>query len=207
MAPIRLAIIGLSEAAKTSWASQAHLPYLLSERGRQRYQIVALLNSSKASAEKAIEAYGLSPDTKAYGSPQDLAADKNVEMVVCTTRVDVHYDTVKPSVVAGKTVFVEWPLAENVGRARELADLAKTSGSQTLVGLQGRVAPSIVKVREVVRSGVIGKVLSSDVVAYTPFGGGNTISEGVAYFLDKKVGGNPVTIAFAHSAYPSWQPV
>ena len=202
MAPIRLAIIGLPQAAKTSWTSQAHLPYLLSERGRQRYQIVALLNSSKASAEKAIEAYGLSPDIKAYGSPEDLAADKDVEMVVCTTRVDVHYDTVKPSVEAGKTVFVEWPLAENVGRARELADLAKVSGSQTLVGLQGRVAPSITKVREVMQNGAIGKVLSSDVVAYTPFGGGNSMTEGLAYFLDKKVGGNPITIAFAHSAYP-----
>ena len=198
MAPIRIALIGLSQAAKTSWASQGHLPYLLSERGKARYKIVALLNSSEEAAKKAIQAYDLSPDTKAYGSPNDLAADKDVDLVVCTTRVDVHYDTIKPSVEAGKDVFVEWPLAENVTRAAELAQAAQKSGSQTVIGLQARVAPAMLKVRELIDGGVIGKVVSSDVVAFTPGGGGTSISEGLGYFLDKKVGGNPVTIAFGH---------
>lgn len=199
MVPIRIAIIGLSQAAKTSWASQGHLPYLLSERGRARYQIVALLNSSTEAAKKAIEAYNLPADVKVYGSPQDMAADSDADLVVCTTRVDVHYDTIRPSVEAGKNVFVEWPLAENVTRATELSDLARKSGSKTLVGLQGRVAPPVLKVKEILQNGAIGKVLSSDVQAFTPGGGGDSMSEGLAYFLHKQIGGNPVTIAFAHS--------
>ena len=203
MAPLRIALIGLSRAAKTSWASQGHLPYLLSERGRQRYQIAALLNSSKDAAKKAIEEYKLSPDVKAYGSPQDLAADPDIDLVVCTTRVDVHYDTIKPSVEAGKNVFVEWPLAENLSRATELANAAKKSGSGTLIGLQGRVAPSVLKLKELLQKDTIGKVLSSEFQAYTPGGGGESISEGLSYFLDKKVGGNPVVIAFGHSELPS----
>lgn len=199
MAPIRLALIGLSEAAKTSWASQGHLPYLLSERGKERYKITALLNSSVDAAKRAIEAYSLGSDVKAYGAPQDLAADKDIDLVACTTRVDVHYETIKPSVEAGKNVFVEWPLAENATRARELAEAAKKSGSKTIVGLQGRVAPPILKLKQLVRDGTIGKVVSSDFTAFTPGGGGDSMSEGLAYFLDKKVGGNPVTIAFAHT--------
>lgn len=199
MAPIRLALIGLSQAAKTSWAADGHLPYLLSERGRERYQIAALLNSSSKAAEKAIESYKLGPAVKAYGSPQDLAIDPEIDLVVCTTRVDVHYDTIKPSVQAGKAVFVEWPLVENAGRAAELADLAKQSGSRTLIGLQARVAPVVLKVKDLLREGAIGKVVSSDVLAFTPGSGRDSMSEGLAYFLDKKVGGNPVTIAFGHS--------
>ena len=201
MAPIRIALIGLSKSAKTSWAATGHLPYLLSPRGKEKYQIVALLNSSKEAAKKAIEAYELPTNAKAYGSPDELAADPDIDLVVCTTRVDVHYKTIKPSVAAGKNVFVEWPLAENAGRALELAQLAEQSGSKTLVGLQGRVAPSILKVKDVIQSGQIGKVVGSDVQAFTPGGGGDTMSEGLAYFLDKKVGGNPVTIAFGHSAF------
>lgn len=199
MAPIRVALIGLSQSAKTSWASQAHLPYLLSERGRQRYKIVALCNSSQEAAKKAISFYELPSDVKAYGSPKELADDPDIDLVACATRVDVHYDTIKPSVIAGKNVFVEWPLAENVSRATELAEAAKQSGSSTLIGLQARVAPSILKVKEVIESGSIGKVVSSDVLGYTPGGGGNSISEGLAYFMEKKVGGNPVSIAFGHS--------
>lgn len=207
MAPIRLALIGLSQAAKTSWASQGHLPYLLSERGRSRYQIVALLNSNVDAAKRAIQAYNLAADVRAYGSPHDLAADNEIDLVVCATRVDTHYDAVKPSLDAGKNVFVEWPLAENVSRAAELADLARKSGSATLVGLQARVAPSAIKVKELVNDGALGRVLSSEVQAFTPGGGGNSISEGLAYFLDKKVGGNPVTIAFAHSPSSTSPPV
>lgn len=201
MPPIRIALIGLSASAKTGWASRGHLPYLLSTRGKSRYQIVALLNSSVSAAENAIKDFDLGPEVKAYGSPNDLAADADVDLAVCTTRVDVHYDAIMPCVEAGKRVYVEWPLAENVSRARELKAAAEKSGSTTLVGLQGRVVPVIVKLKELVRSGLIGKIVGSDIWACTSGGGGWEMSEGLAYFLDKKVGGNPITIGLGHSEY------
>lgn len=199
MAPIRIALIGLSQSAKTSWASEGHLPYLLSDRGRERYRIVALLNSSEDAARRAIESYGLDAKVKAYGSPEALAVDSDVDLVVNTTRVDVHYSTIEPSVKAGKAVFVEWPLAENHRRAEALARYAQQRGSKTLVGLQARVAPATLKVKEVIQAGTIGRVVSSVVQAHTSRGGGLSISEGLAYFIDKKVGGNPMTIALGHS--------
>lgn len=64
--PIRVGILGLS---KTGWASTAHLPYLLSSKGLEKYQIVAVCNSSETSAREAIKLYGLSDKTKAYGDP------------------------------------------------------------------------------------------------------------------------------------------
>ncbi|KAI1853265.1 hypothetical protein JX266_001971 [Neoarthrinium moseri] len=198
MAPIRLGIIGLSANAITSWASNAHLPYLLSPAGRSKYQIVALCNSSVDAARAAIKKYGLDSETRAYGSPEDIAADPNVQLVAVCTRVDNHYDTALPSVRAGKDVYVEWPLAENAGRAGELAALAKEKGGRTVVGLQGWFAPAVVKLRELITSGRIGKVLSSEVAA----AGGSIdrlfLSPGLKYFVDRKVGGNIVTIGFGH---------
>lgn len=94
MPPIRLALVGLSQSAKTSWAAEGHLPCLLCSRGRQKYKIAALLNSSTSAAEKAIAYYKLDADVKAYGSPRALASDPDIDLVVCTTRVDVHYDTI-----------------------------------------------------------------------------------------------------------------
>ncbi|KAF4426515.1 transcription co-repressor GAL80 [Fusarium acutatum] len=158
MAPIRTAIIGLSSSAKTSWASNTHLQYLNSPLGRSKYQIIALQNSSLQAAKNAIAHYNLPPETKAYGTPEDLAADKDVELVVVATRVDVHHSSALPSVKAGKDLYVEWPLAQDVTHARELVDAAREKGVKTIVGLQGRYAPPIKKLRDIVREGRIGKI-------------------------------------------------
>lgn len=136
MVPIRVAIIGLSANAVTDWASRAHLPYFLSPVGKARFEIIALCNSNVDSAKRSIKWFNLPPETRAYGSPEDLAADPDVQLVVCSTRVDKHYETSLASVKAGKDVFVEWPLAENAGKAAELAKAAKEAGGKTMVGLQ-----------------------------------------------------------------------
>lgn len=199
MAPIRTAIIGLSSSAVTSWASGAHLPYLLSPRGREKYSIVALCNSSVDAAKRAIEAYKLSHETKAYGSPQSVADDPDVDFVVCCTRVDVHHSTILPSIKAGKTVYVEWPLAQDVKHVSELVEAAKKSGSTTIMGMQGRLAPPVVKIKETLESGRIGKVLSSEI---RMFGGSNDreiLPTGLKYFADSSVGGNIFTIGYGHS--------
>ncbi|RYP43852.1 hypothetical protein DL768_009632 [Monosporascus sp. mg162] len=117
MAPIRVAIIGLSADAITDWAARVHLPYLLSPAGRARFHIIALCNSSVEAAKRSIKTFHLPSETRAYGSPDDLAADPDVQLVICSTRVDKHYETSLPSVKAGKDVFVEWPLAENAVKA------------------------------------------------------------------------------------------
>lgn len=196
MAPIRLAIIGLSSTATTSWASSAHLPYLLSPRGRARYTITALCNSSLAAAKTAIAAFGLDPATTTpYGDAAALAAAPDVDLVVVATRVDTHFALAAPSVAAGKAVYVEWPLTHDVQSSRELAAL----GTRGMVGLQGRLAPVLVRIRKLLRGGELGKVLSSEVRAFGGTMDREMVAEGLSYFAERKVGGNVVMIGFAHS--------
>ncbi|KAK7416075.1 hypothetical protein QQZ08_012130 [Neonectria magnoliae] len=198
MAPIRTALIGLSASAKTSWASTAHLPYLLSSRGRSKYEIVALCNTSVEAAQNAIAHFRLPKETKAYGDPESLAKDSNVELVVVCTRVDVHHATALPSVKAGKTVYVEWPLAQDNAHAEDLARAARESGSRTIVGLQGRLTPAVVKLRDLLQEGRIGKVLSSEVYATGGSMDRDLLPTGLKYFTDRAIGGNIVTIGLGH---------
>ncbi|KAK7754966.1 hypothetical protein SLS62_003050 [Diatrype stigma] len=199
MAPqIRVAIIGLSTNAITDWASRVHLPYFQSAVGRSKYQIVALCNSSKEAAERSIKTYGLPAETRAYGSPQDLAADADVQLVVCCTRVDKHHETILPSIKAGKDVFVEWPFAQNAAKAEELTTASKASGSRTIVGLQGWHVPTTLKLKEIIASGQIGKVFSSDFRAARWVSDQHSVPSTLSYFADRKVGGNFVTIGFGH---------
>ncbi|CAI6094813.1 unnamed protein product [Clonostachys chloroleuca] len=198
MAPIRIGIVGLSASAKTSWAANAHLPYLLSPRGQSHYKIVALLNSSVEAAKKSIKHFNLPPETKAYGDPQALADDGDVDLVVVNTRVDVHHQTALPSAKAGKNVYVEWPLAQDAKHVDELVQAARQGGGRTLVGLQGRVAPPVEKLRELIQSGRIGKVLNSEVVAAGGLNDRERAPQSLKYFLQRSVGGNVYTIGFGH---------
>ncbi|KAL8742683.1 MAG: hypothetical protein Q9190_004878 [Brigantiaea leucoxantha] len=195
MAPIRLAFIGLSPTS--FWASAAHLPYLKS--AKDKYVIKALCNSSVESAQKAISKYDLPETTKAYGDPHDLAKDPEVDLIVCCTRVDVHYKTIKPCIEGGKDVYVEWPLGSNLQQATELAALAKEKGVKTMVGLQGRVSPVMSKLDSLIKSETIGEIKSSSVVASGMLSSRDTVPERMEIFMDKAIGGNLVTIGLGHT--------
>ncbi|KAL1892594.1 hypothetical protein Sste5346_006879 [Sporothrix stenoceras] len=198
-APVRVAIIGLSQSATTAWASVALLPNFLNEAGRERFQIVALLNTSVAKAEAAIQAYGLDPKTtKAYGKPEDLAADPDVDFVLCSTRVDTHYAAILPSLNAGKDVYVEWPITSNLADTQKLVEAAEASGSGVIVGTQRRYAPAVLKVQELLDSGAIGKVQNVQVHVHAGFVSSDVWPIGLKYFAERAIGGNPITIIVGH---------
>lgn len=202
---LRTALIGLSASAITSWASTAHLPGLLTPTGRSKLPLKALLNSSVDAAKAAIQKYNLPPDTKAYGSPEDLANDPDIDLVICNTRVDKHFETILPSIKKGKDVFVEWPVAANLKDVETLVEEARRSGSRVAVGLQRRWTPPAVKLREILKDGVngreLGKILSVDVRAYGGTNDRDVVPEGLSYFLDREVGGNVIVIGNGHGEF------
>jgi len=92
----------------------------------------------------------------------ELANDPDIDLVVCSVRVDRHLATIGPSLRAGKDVFVEWPLGKSAKDARELLRLKNEGKVKTgVVGLQGRQAPVVKKLKKLIEGGNIGKVLSS----------------------------------------------
>lgn len=193
MAPIKVGILGLSTKA-SAWATLAHYPYLKSS---DQYKIVAVCNSSLQSSQAAIDHFGLK-DAKAYDKYEALAQDPNVELYVVSTRADTHYDVAKPGLLAGKAVYVEWPLGSNTAQAREMAELAKKNGCRTIVGLQGRVSPSVLAVKKIIDSGRLGEIHSVTYMATTNVWQDNATGERYSYFMDRKVGGNLLTIYGGH---------
>ena len=104
--------------------------------------------------------------------------------------MDVHYPTIRPSLEAGKNVFVEWPLASNLKDAQALQDLAKQKGSKTMIGLQGRCSPVCKKLQSLLDQGRIGKVKASSIYAIGGTRFRDNIMAGIKYFARREVGGN-----------------
>ncbi|KAK3402356.1 hypothetical protein B0T20DRAFT_451180 [Sordaria brevicollis] len=196
--PLRLALIGLSSTSPSSWLSLAHLPYLLSPHGLARYQIIALLNSSLSSAAAAISHYGLDPSiVRPYGSAEDLAQEREVDLVVVGTRVDVHYGNLKPLLEGWR----DWRRGDGKGlRMGQMKKRGVYWGVRTVVGTQGWGSPVVKKIRDVLGSkeGKLGKVLSTELRISGMTGDREKLGEKMAYFAERKVGGNLWTIGGGH---------
>ncbi|EXJ76859.1 hypothetical protein A1O3_10504 [Capronia epimyces CBS 606.96] len=198
---IRVGLIGLNAPytdipTGTNWAAHAHLPYL---RQSSKYELVALQNSSTERALQAIRAYDLDPDrVKAYGTPEDLANDPNVDLVVCSVRADRHGGALIPSIKAGKDVYVEWPMEANHAKSRELTDLVRARGVRNVVGIQLGYTPLLTKIKTLIARGAIGRLESSTFLQTTEYSG-SAVPSHLTYQLDRKVGSNPVTVTFPHA--------
>ena len=198
MGAIRVGIIGLSAARNYggpgTWAVATHLPAL---QNSANYEIVALANSTVESARRSIFAHELPLSTKAYGSPEDIASDPDVDLVVVCVQVQKHYKLAKPALLKKKKVLVEWPIAATINDVEELTQLAKDNGVDTAVGLQARAAPAIQKLKEILSSGQIGRVLSSTVVGSSSKLNTETWAEDLKYYLDIS-SGVEFAIGFGH---------
>ncbi|TFB01578.1 Galactose/lactose metabolism regulatory protein GAL80 [Trichoderma ghanense] len=199
MAPIKVGIIGLGATGPAigpgAWAVAAHLASLAPS---PNYDVVAVCNSSVESAQRSIAYHKLSPTTKAYGKPEDMAADPNVDLVVVSVIVTSHHKVAKPVLLARKQLFVEWPLAASLKEAEELAQLAREANVRTIVGTQFRADPAVRKVKELVDGGAIGRVTSAQIQYSPPMGKPDMWMDAAPYYLDFKSGGNEFHIAFGH---------
>ncbi|RAL10687.1 Gfo/Idh/MocA family protein [Aspergillus homomorphus CBS 101889] len=183
--PACTAIIDLSSCATTSLAANAHLPGL---RRSSRFQIAALCNRSLSAAEAAIEEYQLdATSVTPYGSSADLAGDRTIDLVLCSTRVDRHYETALPMIHAGKSTYFEWPIASNLTHVDELLAAACSSGARVAVGLQSHFAPPVRRIRALLQSGSLGRLLNTEVRAFGGTLDREILPPGLAYYAQRGV--------------------
>src|SRR5438309_8105057 len=192
MKRIRVGIIGAS--ADRGWAAQAHIPALKSLS--DDFEITALSTSRRESADAAGKLFGV---RLAFDNHQDLVNSDDVDVVAITVKVPHHLELATAALDAGKAVYCEWPLGNGLDEARRLAALAKKKGVLAVAGLQARFAPSVAYVRDLVKQGYVGEVLSTTLVG-SGMGWGSTVEPLNAYLNDRKNGATMLSIAVGHTA-------
>src|SRR5437773_10965299 len=149
-------IIGVSPAR--GWAATAHIPAL---RALPNYEIRALSAHSPESARAAGEAFDVSA---VFSDHEQLVTRPDIDVVAVTVKAPLHRELASAALAAGKAVYCEWPLGRDLDEARAMAALAAEQGVRTVVGLQGRQAPAIQFVQELIGDGYVGEVLSTIMV-------------------------------------------
>jgi len=189
---IRVGIIGASP--DRGWAAQAHIPALKSLS--EDFEITALSTSRRESADAAGKLFGV---PVAFDNHEDLVNRADVDAVAITVKVPYHLELATAALNAGKAVYCEWPLGNGLVEAQTLAALAKKKGALAVVGLQARSAPSVAYVRDLIKQGYVGEVLSTSLIG-SGLGWGPTVEPFNAYLNDKKNGATMLSIPLGHTA-------
>ncbi len=145
---IKVAIIG------TGAISGAHIEAYL--QFPQRCKIVALcdLNPDKAEAKRA--QYGL--DARVVSDYRELFQD-GIDLVSLCLPPYVHAPATIDFLKAGSHVIVEKPMASSLKECDEMIEAAKRSGKLLSVIAQNRFRNPIMKLKQVLDSGLAGRIL------------------------------------------------
>ena len=186
---IRLGLIGAS--VKGTWSARSHLPAL---QASSDIELTAVCTTKAESAEAARQAWGA---RLAFDDYRKMIASPEIDAVAVVVRVPSHYAPTKAALEAGKHVYCEWPLGRTTAEAVELSALANANGLVTAVGLQARVNPALMHMKEQIESGFVGEVMAVHV---------SLMREGVltrpshrTWQRDAALGANTLTIANGHT--------
>jgi predicted dehydrogenase len=190
--PLGVGIIGAS--AERGWAKLAHVPAVQQLIG---LELVAVASGSQAKADAAAKAFGAKVGY-GYGDGKDLIRDVNVDIVSIAVKVPDHRELVLAALAAGKHIYCEWPLGRNLAETKELAKAAEAADVHVAIGLQTRVNPALLRAREFLAAGALGRLLSARVISSTAAFGAK-VEAAMAFAEDAENGVTVVTIQGAHT--------
>lgn len=121
------------------------------------HALTAVGSRSEAGADAFARRFGIG---KAHASYEALCADPDVDAIYVATPHPMHHANTLLALQNGKHALVEKAFTVNAREAQELADLAQAKGLVVLEAMWTRFLPHMVRIREIVRSGVLGEIRS-----------------------------------------------
>lgn len=98
------------------------------------------------------------PGIGSLASVDDVLARQEIQGIVIATPAASHFDLARRALVADRDVFVEKPLALDVGDAEVLVELAAKRRRVLMVGHILRYHPAVVALKELIDRGELGRI-------------------------------------------------
>jgi predicted dehydrogenase len=148
MEKVRFGFIGAGAIAK-----KALYPALKNSQFGEIYAVAG---------KDAERAKSLSPSGKIYTNYQDLLDDPKVEAVYISLPNSLHIPWSIKAMQAGKHVLCEKPIAMNAQELKEAIKVSESTGKLLMEASWNRWHPRTVRIKQLVDSGVIGKITEID---------------------------------------------
>ena len=150
---LRIGVIGAGVQATD------HMQTLVKMRDGDNLEIVNVCDIYDKRLDKAAQLTGGKP-VKDYRRVLD---NKDIDYVLIATPEHWHFQMAMDALEAGKHVYVEKPMTQNIAQARKLADKVKSTGRKLQVGVQGMSDESYAVANEHVKAGELGTVVLAQI--------------------------------------------
>jgi predicted dehydrogenase len=110
------------------------------------------------SEERLEHLRSLYPEVEGETNYEHLLNGANLDAVVISTAVHLHYRMAKASLLAGKHTLIEKPMACSSEECEELIEIAQEKGLVLMVGHTFLYSPAVRKLKEIVDWGDIGEI-------------------------------------------------
>jgi len=98
------------------------------------------------------------PDIQTTISFSEVLASQEIDAVAIATPAEAHFSMVKNSLLSGKHVFVEKPLAMTTLQGEELVQIARENEKILFVGHILQYHPAIIALKKMLAEGALGKL-------------------------------------------------
>lgn len=105
---------------------------------------------------------------KYYTDVNELINDPDIDAIYVATPPQSHKEYTIMSLKAGKPVYVEKPMAMNYAECTDMLEASKETGLKLFAAYYRRALPYFLKVKELLETQAIGKILSVDVKYLRP---------------------------------------
>jgi predicted dehydrogenase len=128
------------------------------------WEVAAICNRTFARAEA--RAAEFVPKARVTDRYQDILADPAIDVVDITPHPVDRLPILEAALRAGKHVLSQKPFVLDLAEGQRLVALARDNGVKLAVNQNGRWAPHLAWMREAVRAGLVGEVISAHVAIH-----------------------------------------
>ena len=151
---------------RSAWGANDRLAFgLIGAGGRGRYltqsflklgaECVAIAEVYEPNTKSALK---LAPQAKTYVDCHELLQQPGVDAVVVATPDHQHCPNLLAALAAKKDVYLEKPMSHSLEESRKMIQAVRASKQIVQIGMQRRSAASVHKGKEIIDSGVLGKI-------------------------------------------------
>lgn len=128
-------------------------------------KLVAVGNRTPAKAKDYADRHGVQAW---YKNPMDVIQDPEVDIVYIATPPGSHPGYALEAINAGKPVYIEKPMARTWEECRIINEAATKRGIPVYVAYYRRSLEYFIKVKKIIDSGTLGRILSISMQQYFP---------------------------------------